>query len=181
MSSGLQSEQGDSSKFEFTKVSSTFGDAGVVESNQSESLPASDAEAQRTSAAPAESIPTNKETDEERKERLLGDLKKASARAKRFGQDSTEIDKLIERAEKFGADVLLNNSTVEKLDKPLAEKKRIPSHSTRFRGNRNRQSSNRITKPQPSPASAASATARPRLSEEEKEKLRKRQERFTAH
>ncbi|KAK9324899.1 hypothetical protein V1517DRAFT_351014 [Lipomyces orientalis] len=135
-------------KFEYKSISSTF--------------------APQPPPPPTTTTPTTAETPEQRSARLVQDLKKASARAKRFGTDATEVDKLILRAEKFGTDAVTVRNAIAALDKPLVDTR--PPRPTR-RG-RPAGPYERTT------SSAATAREVPATNADEKEKLRKRQERF---
>ncbi|KAK9356407.1 hypothetical protein V1505DRAFT_89393 [Lipomyces doorenjongii] len=140
-------------KFEYKSISTAFG---------SPSTPTTP-----STAAPTTSSSTTSETPEQRSARLIQDLKKASARAKRFGTDATEIDKLILRAEKFGADAVTVKNTIAALDKPLVE----PNPTPGARGRRARVG--RVPYERRSSAKDA-----PVIADEDKEKMKKRQERF---
>ncbi|KAK9387369.1 hypothetical protein V1515DRAFT_586500 [Lipomyces mesembrius] len=139
-------------KFEYKSISTAFG---------SPSTPTTS-----STAAPTTSSTATSETPEQRSARLIQDLKKASARAKRFGTDATEIDKLILRAEKFGTDAVTVKNAIAALDKPLVE-----SNPTRgARGARGRRArTGRV--PYERGVTAV-------IPDEDKDKMKKRQERF---
>ncbi|KAK9245130.1 hypothetical protein V1506DRAFT_554154 [Lipomyces tetrasporus] len=143
-------------KFEYKSISSTFAPQPPPQPTTT-----------TTTAATTTAPPTTTETPEQRSARLIQDLKKASARAKRFGTDAAEVDKLILRAEKFGTDAVTVKNAIAALDKPL-----VDDRTTRApRGSRR----GRPTGPYERTTSAKDV---PPINADEKEKLRKRQERF---
>ncbi|KAK9374253.1 uncharacterized protein V1513DRAFT_446494 [Lipomyces chichibuensis] len=144
-------------KFEYKSISSAF----VTPTTAAQTTSTSTSTPSTTSTSPTT------ETPEQRSARLIQDLKRVSARAKRFGTDATEIDKLILRAEKFGTDPVTVKNTIAALDKPLVERNNTTRGARGQRGAPYERPNN------------VKETA-PVVPDEEKEKMKKRQARFAS-
>ncbi|KAK9359232.1 hypothetical protein V1504DRAFT_441462 [Lipomyces starkeyi] len=149
-------------KFEYKSISTAF----VSPATPTTPSTAAPAAAPTTATSLTTSTSPTTETPEQRSARLIQDLKKASARAKRFGTDATEIDKLILRADKFGTDAVTVKNTIAALDKPLVE--RNPTRGARGRRGR------------PGRVPYERRDSAKEIADDDKEKLKKRQERFAS-
>ncbi|KAK9474782.1 uncharacterized protein V1510DRAFT_400964 [Dipodascopsis tothii] len=127
---------GDAAKFAFNKISSGFEGEAAAAAPAAEAVEAAPAGGEAEAASDAiQAADTAGLTEDEKKDKVLDELRRAAARAKRFGGDASDIEKLISRAERFGVDAIRSSSGagLGSLDKPLAENSERPP-STRGRG-----------------------------------------------